>query len=103
MHSQFTSEWTTSSRLIFDETKLNVIGFKLKGFKHVFDTHVRPHLTADCEFVDLVRLIEECWTEVGTSLFVDPDYRNRAYKAVRKIAANDNVKITAEEVLPKAA
>jgi hypothetical protein len=28
--------------LIFDETKLNLIGFKLKGFRCLFEKHLKP-------------------------------------------------------------
>jgi hypothetical protein len=72
-----------------DETKYNVIGFKLKGFKHVFETHLKPAHSElnDEEFIDLVPAIETAFRKIGNKLFsVEEEERVRAYKAARKIA-----------------
>jgi hypothetical protein len=77
--------------LIYDETKIIPVGFKLKGFKHVFDTHLKSLFKLnDNQFLSLVAAIEAICTELGDELFAD-DERTRAYKAARKLAANDNV------------
>lgn len=74
--------------LILDETKFNVVGFKLKGFKHFFEKYLKPsqsELTED--FIDLVPAIETAFREIGDKLFsVEKEERVRAYKAARKIA-----------------
>ena len=45
--------------LIFDETKINLIGFKLKGFKCIFEKHLKPLFELhDKQFIDLVSVIE---------------------------------------------
>jgi len=88
--------------LLFDETKLNVVGFKLKGFKHVYDAHVKPLLKQNPDFVELVGIIESRCTDVGNALFPD-DYRNRAYKAASMIAKKDDVKLESEALQLKLA
>ncbi len=83
--------------LIFDQTKLTLIGFKLKGFKHFFQTHLKPAFALnDNQFLGLVTIIEAICTSVGESLF-ENDERAQAYKAARKLAANDNVKLHGAE------
>lgn len=81
--------------LIFDETKINLIGFKLKGFKCVFDKFVKPLLELhDQQFVELVPVLEFVFTQFGDSMFsVGDEERTRAYKAALKLAANDNVRL----------
>jgi hypothetical protein len=81
--------------LIFDETKYNLIGFKLKGFKCLFERHLKPLFELhDKQFVDLVSAIEMVFTHVGNQVFsVGDEQRVRAYKAALKLAANDNVKL----------
>jgi len=80
--------------LIFDETKNNLIGFKLKGFKHVFDK-VKPLFELnDMQFVDLVPVIQFVFTQLGNQMFsVGDEERRLAYKAAINLAANDNVRL----------
>jgi hypothetical protein len=79
--------------IIFDETKIIPVGFKLKGFKHVFNTHLKSLFELnDKQFLVLATTIEAVCTELGDTLFAD-DERTRWYKAARKLAANDNVKL----------
>ncbi|MCA1414484.1 hypothetical protein I6F30_25515 [Bradyrhizobium sp. NBAIM20] len=84
--------------LIYDETKIIPVGFKLKGFKHVFDAHLKPLFALnDQQFVSLASAIEAICTEIGETLFEDDD-RARAYMAARKLAANDNVRLHGSEI-----
>ena len=79
--------------LIFDETKIGLVGFKLKGFKYVFETHLKPLFEFnDKQFLALVSALEAVCTELGEQLVTD-DRRARAYKAALKLAANDNVRL----------
>jgi len=79
--------------IIFDETKIIPIGFKLKGFRHVFNMHLKSLFELnDKQFLELAKAIEAVCTELGDELFAD-DERTRWYKAARKLAANDNVKL----------
>ena len=83
--------------LIFDETKITLVGFKLKGFKNHFHTQLQQLLKLnDDQFVVLVPLIERFYTELGNRAF-DDERRTAAYKAALKLAANDNVKLYGTE------
>lgn len=86
--------------LIFDETKINLIGFKLKGFKCVFDKFVKPLLELnDQQFVELVPVLEFVFTQFGDQMFsIGSEERKRAYKAALKLAANDNVRLYGTEL-----
>jgi len=80
--------------LIFDETKINLIGFKLKGFKCVFDKIKPLYELNDMQFVDLVPVIELVFTQLGNNVFaIGDEERKLAYKAAIKLAANDNVRL----------
>ena len=82
--------------LVFDETKFNLVGFKLKGFKFVFDKHLKPLFEMhDSQFIDLVSVIEAGVTKIGDQMFSEiNEERRRAYKAAWKLAGNDNVKLS---------
>jgi len=85
--------------LIFDETKLNLIGFKLKGFKHIFETHLKPVFRLNGgHFVALVTVIETVCNQIGQELFESED-RASAYKAARKLAANDNARLFGADLM----
>ena len=89
--------------LIYDETKIIPVGFKLKGFKHVFNAHLKSLFELnDKQFLSLVAAIEAVCSEIGDELFAD-DERTRAYKAARKLAANDNVQLHGSQLSKKAA
>jgi hypothetical protein len=79
--------------LIFDETKIRLIGFKLKGFRCIYEKHLKPLFELnDSQFLGLVSAIEAVCTVLGEQLVAD-DERARAYKAALKLAANDNVRL----------
>ena len=81
--------------LIFDETKLRLIGFKLKGFKHIFERHLKPlYRFNDMQFVQLATAIEAVITEIGDKMFEGDSVRVSKYKAALKLAANDNVRLS---------
>ena len=82
--------------LIMDEGKLNLIGFKLKGFKFVFEQHLKPLFELnDMQFIDLVSAIELHVAKIGEAVFKNADDRVKfAYRAAIKLAANDNVKLS---------
>jgi hypothetical protein len=82
--------------LILDETRYNLVGFKLKGFKHIFEQHLKPLFELhDMQFIDLVSAIEMVFTTVGNTIFEGRDERRAAaYKAALKLATNDNVRLS---------
>lgn len=82
--------------LIHDATKTRLIGFKLKGFKSVFNTHLKPlYKLNDEQFVNMVSAIEAICTELGEEVFSE-ERVERAYRAALDLAANDNVQLRAE-------
>jgi hypothetical protein len=84
--------------LIYDETKIGLIGFKLKGFKNFFHTTLQPLFDLnDNQFLALASVIEAWFTRVGPK-FLQSEDRKRAYKAALKLAANDNVKLYSDEL-----
>jgi len=84
--------------LVFDDTGINLIGFKLKGFKNVFEKYLKPLFELhDMQFVDLVFAIESVFSKVGDRVIEKHDERRRlAYKAALKLAANDNVRLSGD-------
>lgn len=83
--------------LIFDDTRLRLIGFKIKGFKCIYNEVLKP-ITAlrDVQFVELVPAIEFAFTRLGKEMFAD-DERKRAYQAAWKLAREENVKLDLAE------
>ena len=80
--------------LVFDSEGEKLIGFKLKGFKNIFEKYIRPRLQRDIQFVELVSAIETVFTEAGDQLFSERSGRvEQAYKAAMELAANDNVRL----------
>jgi hypothetical protein len=85
--------------LIFDETNSkNLIGFKLKGFKNIFEQRLK-HISQlrNIQFVDLVSAIETIFTDVGGKIMAEYDERReKAYKAAWELASNDNVRLSSD-------
>lgn len=80
--------------LVLDRTGERLIGFKLKGFKNIFEKFIRPRLQRDIQFLELVSAIETVFTEAGDQLFSERNGRvEQAYKAAMELAANDNVRL----------
>lgn len=82
--------------LIFDETRLRLIGFKLKGFKCVYNEILKPRVElSGVEFVELVPAIEHLFTKLGNEVFAADDGRKRAYQAAYNLANEENVRVEA--------
>jgi len=78
--------------LIYDETQIRVIGFKLKGFRYFFEK-MKAHLGLNNNsFIKVAALIEEICRDIGDELLTD-DARQRAYQAARKIAEKEAVEL----------
>jgi hypothetical protein len=93
--------------LIFDQTKYRLIGFKLKGFKCLFEQFLQPLFELkDEQFIELVPVIEAAFTRLGDKLSAiggGEEKRVRAYKAALKLAAEDRVKLWALFIPPQVA
>lgn len=73
--------------LIFDETRITPIGFKLKGFRCIYNECLKPlQRVRGVEFVELVPALEYICTQVGAAMFEDDDKRRHAYGAAMKLA-----------------
>jgi hypothetical protein len=78
--------------LIYDDTRMRLIGFKLKGFMLFFE-RMKAHVSLNSmPFIKVTALIEEICRDIGDELFAD-DGRQRAYQAVRKIAEQESVEL----------
>lgn len=78
--------------LIFDETGIGLVGFKLKGFRNFFERIKDDIGLTEGHFVDLCRVLEKACLESGERHIGDAR-RINAYKAAEKIAERDNVQI----------
>lgn len=79
--------------LVYDQTGHILIGFKLKGFKYIFTKALAPaYRLNEQQFLSMASVIEAVCTLLGDDLFKD-EKRASAYKAAKKIAANDNVEL----------
>jgi hypothetical protein len=83
--------------LVLDSDSRQVVGFKLKGFRNIFESRLKyVQKLHDSAFFDLVKVIEIVFTDIGNEVFDDKDDRRQdAYKSAVLIAANDNVIIDA--------
>ncbi len=71
--------------LVYDETSVIPIGFKLKGFKKVLDEMMEELNLDKSKFVELVSVLESVCAKIGNDLFADQK-RKQAYDAAAKLA-----------------
>ena len=83
--------------LIMDIEK-NIIGFKLKGFKHVYEQRLLSQSRfLGLEFVHLVSAIESLVNSLGEKFIEEAnERRTKAYRAAYNLAANDNVHLSVD-------
>ena len=86
-----------------DADHRQLIGFRVKGFGHAFNTVIRPQLNLrDDDFIPIVEALQRIYTDLGKSLFpsdIDKDKRRiDAYQQARDLASRDDVKISAREL-----
>jgi hypothetical protein len=83
--------------LIWDETRFRTIGFKLKGFRWIFEQYLSAHYQLnEGAFLKMVAAIEAVCQKLGDEVFAD-ERRAAAYRAARKIAAQNDVELIAPE------
>lgn len=74
-----------------------VIGFKVKGFKCVFNEVIKPlYQLKDEDFNPIANALEALFTRVGDNIFCDATSKERrveAYKSALKLAKDDNVQL----------
>lgn len=87
--------------LVKDATGHNLIGFKIKGFRNIFERMRVAVELSDGMFLPLVEALLQIYTEIGDELF--DGRRKAAYRAAYVLAANDNVRLDGVEQLRMAA
>jgi hypothetical protein len=79
--------------LTLDMKSRDLIGFRLKGFRNLFLTHLKPkYRLLDDDFIPLVSVIEQAVQIVGDDITHDPK-RRKAYSEAKKMAHEDRVAI----------
>ena len=80
--------------LIYNQARNEVVGFRLKGFEHLFNEKLKPlmHLK-DSDFISLVSVMEAVILENGPTVVSDEN-RREAYSSAYKMADNSNARIT---------
>lgn len=88
--------------LALDMQKRELVGFRLKGFKNLYLTHLKQTLDKlDVDFIALVSVIERVIEMIGNEIFDEPE-RKEAYRQAREVARAEGVEISKRE-LPLAA
>jgi len=72
--------------LIFDETKIIPVGFKLKGFRNCFEQLKAEVGWKDSDFIELVPVVERACSRFGERKYGDSTRRKLAYQAAAKLA-----------------
>jgi hypothetical protein len=79
--------------LAFDLRTREFVGFRLKGFKNFFLTHLKPkYQFLDNDFIALVSVIEQAIQVFGEQYCADRE-RIDAYRSARKMAHEDRVSL----------
>lgn len=79
--------------LIFDFDSRDVVGFKIKGFRHFYAKSLQPNLGSHAEFPRLVTVLEQLMTRLGDGIF-DETPRHKAYTTAADIARRDQVVVS---------
>jgi hypothetical protein len=72
--------------LIYDETQIIPVGFKLKGFLNTFERMREVHGFNERHAVELVKVVEQACCELGEKNFGGDTRRKLAYQAAAKLA-----------------
>lgn len=77
--------------LVFDLETRDLLGFRVKGFRHFYNRHLRPTIGYEEEkFIKLITVLETLICEMGNEIIAEPQ-RASAYQAARSIADEDKV------------
>lgn len=79
--------------LVLDLRSRAPLGFKLKGFRHLYLTQLAPkyHLS-DKQFISLILVLEDAMGAGGNAIFEETERRS-AYNDALQIAEQDNVRL----------
>lgn len=77
--------------LILSMRERNVIGLKIKGFRHFYLSNIKPKYNfEEKHFLYLIYVLEEAMTCIGEEILSHED-RREAYRLASEIAQEDNV------------
>lgn len=80
--------------LVLNKSKLEVVGFRLKGFAHLFNEKLKPLMQLkDSDFIKLVSVMEAVLLENGDKFIADKNRRD-AYSSAYKLADSSEARIT---------
>ncbi len=76
--------------VLLDSTQNDVVGFRIKGFKALFNKHLKPlYDLTDKDFLPIIAVVTALIEELGDELLHGDAKRHRAYKKVLRLA-NDS-------------
>ncbi len=80
--------------ILLDKRMERVVGFRLKGFRHLFLERLQPKFKlADQYFVLLASALESVVELIGEELFDRADDRSKAYQSAHELASQTNAKV----------
>lgn len=91
--------------ILWDESCLEVIGFKLKGFRYAWNKYMKPIegiMDGDMNLM-MVAALERVFTEIGDELFLKKEKRQEAYKSVISFIKKQSITMGEEDYLAMAA
>lgn len=81
--------------VMWDCEQKEVVGFRLKGFRCIFNDIIKPlSKLKDEDFDPLVDALEKIFTKIGSEIFSNQsneDYRVEAYKSALRLIKTDRV------------
>jgi hypothetical protein len=77
--------------LILHLESRKLIGFKLKGFRHLYLTHLQPKYHFNrTDYLKLINILEDAMSIRGDAIFAEAE-RRMAYSEALEIASQDDV------------
>lgn len=81
--------------VMWDYDQKEIVGFRLKGFRCIFNDIIKPlSKLKDEDFDPLVEALEKIFTKIGGELFsnrLNEEYRVKAYKSALHLIKSDRV------------
>jgi len=77
--------------LVLDLENRQLLGFKLKGFRHLYLTELKPkYRLQEGQFLSLIKILESAMSLKGNAIF-ELSERRLAYKEALELASEDDV------------
>ena len=78
--------------LVLDLHSRGLLGFKLKGFRHLYLTHLPKYNLNNRTFLSLMTVLEDAMSAGANGIFEEAE-RQSAYRDALRIAEQDNVTV----------